>query len=335
VSRQILSDLVAACSALPDEQFVPLATSALEIMQPKVIRFEEQVTTLRERLAKYYRAADEFTQAAKVLSGIPLEGGRVLDKEYKVNIYVQIAQLYLEDEESVQAEMYLNRASVDISGIKDPVLTLRFKSCFARILDYKRKFIEAAAKYLELSQIVADKERMDALGLAVTCAILAKAGPQRSRMLSNLYKDERSSKLEIFPTLEKMYLERVIRKPEVEAFVSQLATHQMAEGGDGLKVHERAIIEHNLLAASKIYTNISFDELGSLLEIAPARAEKIAARMVVEDRLRGTIDQTLRVVHFHGGGDVHHVWDSHIETLCTLTNETVELIAQRFPQFVK
>lgn len=37
------------------------------------------------------------------------------------------------------------------------------------------------------------------------CAILAKAGPQRSRMLAMLYKDERSSKLEIYSILEKMY----------------------------------------------------------------------------------------------------------------------------------
>jgi len=270
-----------------------------------------------------------------VLAGIPLEGGRVLDKEYKVHTYIKISQLYLEDEESVQAEMYINRASVDVTQVKDPMIQLRFKSCFARILDHKRKFIEAAGKYHELSQVVGEQERVEALKMAITCAILAKAGPQRQRMLASLYKDERSSKLEIFHTLEKMYLERVIRKQEVDVFVERLLAHQMADGGDGLKVHERAVIEHNLLAASKIYTNISFDELGSLLEIPPERAEKIAAKMIVEDRLRGTIDQTKRIIHFATGSNTHNVWDSHIESLCGLTNTTVEVIGQRYPQFVK
>lgn len=52
----------------------------------------------------------------------------------------------------------------------------------------------------------------DALNNAITCTILAAAGPQRSRMLSQLYKDERSAKLPVFPFLEKVYLERILRK---------------------------------------------------------------------------------------------------------------------------
>ena len=35
----------------------------------------------------------------------------------------------------------------------------------------------------------------------------------------------------------------------------------------GSTILDRAVIEHNLLSASKMYNNISFQELGSLLEI--------------------------------------------------------------------
>ncbi len=52
---------------------------------------------------------------------------RVLENEYKVNIYVKIAQLYLEDDEAVQAEVYLNRAAVLIHECKDPLLHMRYK----------------------------------------------------------------------------------------------------------------------------------------------------------------------------------------------------------------
>lgn len=50
--------------------------------------------------------------------------------------------------------------------------------CYARLLDYKRKFIEAAQRYLDLSYNTAihDDERMTALKHALICAILASAG---------------------------------------------------------------------------------------------------------------------------------------------------------------
>lgn len=59
---------------------------------------------------------------------------------------------------------------------------------------------------------------MEALGAAVVCCVLAKAGPQRSRVLANLYKDERTAGLPTFPFMEKVYLERVLRPDEVLYF---------------------------------------------------------------------------------------------------------------------
>ena len=46
----------------------------------------------------------------------------------------------------------------------------------------------------------------------------------------------------------------------------------------GSTIVDRAVIEHNLLSASKLYNNISFTELGALLEIPPA---KVSAGQVV------------------------------------------------------
>lgn len=66
-------------------------------------------------------------------------------------------------------------------------------------------------------QVVAGDELDEALTAAVTCCILAAAGPQRSRVLANLYKDERSARLPVFGFLEKVYLERILRPEEVRA----------------------------------------------------------------------------------------------------------------------
>lgn len=49
---------------------------------------------------------------------------------------------------------------------------------YARVLDYRRKFIEAAQRYYELSykMVIAPVERMHALQRAIRCTILASAG---------------------------------------------------------------------------------------------------------------------------------------------------------------
>ena len=37
--------------------------------------------------------------------------------------------------------------------LQNPELELQYKSCYARILDAKRRFLEAATRYYDLSQI--------------------------------------------------------------------------------------------------------------------------------------------------------------------------------------
>lgn len=72
-------------------------------------------------------------------------------------------------------------------------------------MDMKKQFQKASLRYYDLSQTLSsDGERLMALQAAVVCAVLTSAGPQRSRMLATLYKDERTSKIPIYPILEKM-----------------------------------------------------------------------------------------------------------------------------------
>ena len=43
----------------------------------------------------------------------------------------------------------------------------------------------------------------------------------------------------------------------------------------GSSILDRAVIEHNLLSASKLYNNITFEELGALLEIPPPKVSSV------------------------------------------------------------
>ena len=141
---------------------------------------------------------------------------------------------------------------------------------------------------------------MTALRNALICTILASAGQQISCMLTILFKDERCQQLPAYSILEKMYLDRIIRRSELQDFEALLQQHQKASTSDGLgsTILDRAVIEHNLLSASKLYNNITFEELGSLLEIPPVKAEKIASQMITEGRMNGYIDQIDSIVQF-------------------------------------
>ncbi|CAL5383599.1 unnamed protein product [Camellia sinensis] len=300
---------------------------------------ENGVLIIREKVADLYESEQQWSKAAQMLSGIDLDSAmRVIDDTFRLSKCVKIASLYLEDDDAVNAEAFINKASFLVSNSQNEALNWTYKVCYARILDLKRKFLEAALRYYDISQIekrqigdeVINEEALEqALSAAVTCTILAAAGPQRSRVLATLYKDERCSKLKIYPILQKVYLERILRKPEIDAFAEELKAHQKALLPDNFTVLDRAMIEHNLLSASKLYTNISFDELGTLLGIAPHKAEKIASRMIYEDRMRGSIDQVEAVIHFEDDTEELQQWDQQIVGLCQALNDVLDSMAKK------
>lgn len=58
-----------------------------------------------------------------------------------------------------------------------------------------------------------------------------------------------------------------------DSIYCQIDTHTLTQAttADGSSILDRAVIEHNILSASKLYNNISFEELGRLLAIPPAK----------------------------------------------------------------
>ncbi|KAG2188515.1 hypothetical protein INT44_001269 [Umbelopsis vinacea] len=368
VSRQALTDFITAV----DERVQDAHTKkeafqfAINRIQSRVVSFEEQMSSLREKLASTYEQEEEYLEAAKILQGIPLDSGhRVVSDDYKLNIYIKIVRLLLEEDEAVAAETYLNRAALLIPNSQDLVTNLTYKLSQARILDSKRKFLEACSKYHELSYVseLDDEEKMQCLGAAVQCAVLAGAGPQRSRALATLYKDERTQQLPSFSVLEKMFLDRVLRPSEVSDFSSSLKPHHLAKLADNTTVLDRAVIEHNLLSASKIYNNIRFDQLAALLNTSPEQAEQVASRMIAEGRMVGSIDQIEQLIFFESGGaavdekvesNVSNVsagaittkrigqsmieavkWDDAIQSICHQVEDIIESIQAKYPGYIK
>ena len=335
ISRQVLNDVGMQLSNLPDEVSKQVSHFTLEKMQPRVISFEEQVAGIRQHLADIYERNQKWRDAAVVLVGIPLETGqKQYSIDYKLETYLHIAHLYLEANDPVQAELFINRASLLHADSNNEELHVLYKLCYARVLDYRRKFIEAAQRYNELSYSSdGDIERMAVLKNALVCTVLASAGQQRSNMLCTLFKDERCQSLPAFAILEKMYLDRIIRRSELEEFESLLLPHQKVAIVDSYTILDCAIFEHNLLSASKLYNNIRFEELGALLDIPAAKAEHIAAQMITEGRMNGHIDQISGIVYFENREELP-LWDKQIQSLCFQFNSIVEKIAAAEPEWM-
>lgn len=248
------------------------------------------------------------------------------------------------------ASTAINRVKNIQHNVQDPVLLLQFRLSQARILDAQRQFLDASNAYHTVSfdPMVDEDDRLQSLSAAISCAVLAPAGPQRSRALAKLYKDERASQVESFSILEKIFLDRVLTPDEVSAFASKLPEHQLARTSDGTTVLDRAVLEHNLLGASKLYRNIGIQQLGTLLGIDAERAEQYAAQMIEQGRLSAYIDQLDGVIFFVEAGassgenqDVQGArtdselrrWDANVQGLAEEVERATTLIQNVAPDF--
>jgi len=349
-SRPVLLHLTQSIVKLPADTFVEVANFGIQsIRQHPSAGHDEADYVLRDLLFNHYSVEQDFKSAAMVLSSLNMENtSKAWSVDDKADIYVKVAETFLADDESSadQAEIFVQKASAlmnDVSSTtQGKVIHLRYKTTHARVLDANRKFVDAAMRYFELSITPRETvellnlnldDLLEFLGKAVTCVVLGKAGPQRSRVLGVLYKDDRLRQLELMPKyathasiLTKMYAEQLLRRDEFTAFEDSLAEHQRAQTADGFTFPEKAIIEHNMLAAGRLYDNIHFNELGSILRLDAAKAERVAARMIVEDRLKATIDQTDGVLVFHNDDDALLSWDERIRGACGDLVELVEMV---------
>lgn len=302
-SRPLLSAFVDQYKNLQDNEVkIETGTAVTHLLSPKIVSYEQQDTDLKFSLASAYEAEDDFTNSAKTLQTIVLDSGqgRSVTDDEKASVWMRICRCYLEENDPINALSYLNKIKNVIFNVTDQATRLQFQLSQARINDSQRNFLDASAAYFTLSNETAvdEEERLQALSAAITCAVLAPAGPLRARQLGKLYKDDRASETPEHSILEKIFLDRLLNPEEVKAFASGLKDHQLAKTADDSTVLDKAVLEHNLVAASKLYQNIPIESLGVLLGTEADRAEAYAAGMIESNRLSGSIDQIAGLVHF-------------------------------------
>ncbi|ROW00380.1 hypothetical protein VMCG_07264 [Cytospora schulzeri] len=339
-TRALLTTLITTLRDRQDHDlWVEVGTHTLDILNSSPTQsssFLEQAAQIRELIADGHEANEDFTEAARVLAEIPLESSqRRVSDEDKARVWIRIVRDYLEVDDSTTAETYLNKMKNIIFNVEDATVQLHFKLSQARINDAKRQFLAASQAYHEISfsSAIAEEERLHTLAMAIKCAILAPAGPTRSRALGRLYKDERAVGLDEFGILEKMFLDRLIDPAEVDKFAQGLQPHQLATTADGSTVLARAMVEHNLLAASRLYTNIDLDALGVLLGLDGEKAEDTTAKMIEQGRLAGKIDQIDRCIWFEDAQTIRQ-WDDHVLGVAEEVENVIGQMQKEQPNFV-
>lgn len=306
-----------------------------------MVSYEQQDTELKFILADAYEKDEDFTNSAKTLQTITLESSqRSVSDDEKAKVWMRICRCYLEEDDPTNALTYLNKIKQIYFTVKDHTTRLQFQLSQARISDSQRSFLDASSAYLALSNetVIDEEERLQALSAAITCAVLAPAGPQRGKQLAKLYKDERCLDIPEFSILEKIFLDRLLSPSEVANFASGLKEHQLAKTSDGSTVLDKAVLEHNLLAVSRIYANISFQNLGALLGVEPDKAEMYASTMVESKRLSGSIDQIAGIIYFNTkeGGHSNVVmdlraWDVNVQGLAEEVEKVTTMLQREEP----
>ncbi|KAI1073523.1 PCI domain-containing protein [Whalleya microplaca] len=351
--RTIISDLVPTLKGFANpDLWIDVGQHTLNALSAQTSTFLEQAAQIRELMADAHENNEDNLEAAKVLSEIPLDSSqRKVTNEDRVKVWIRIVRNYLEVDDTTSAETYLNKLKNVIYQVEDPALNLHFKLSQARIQDSKREFLAASQAYhdISFSPAVSEDERLHTLSMAVKCAILAPAGPLRSRALGRLYKDERAPNLDEFGMLEKMFFDRLLAPAEVDKFAQSLSPHQLATTSDGSTVLAKAVVEHNLLGASRLYSNIGFEALGVLLGLDVGKAEDTTAKMIEQGRLVGRIDQIEQIIWFEGGeasgekgsgraevtvGREMRRWDANVQGLAEEVENVTNALQREFPEFV-
>ncbi|KAL7461840.1 hypothetical protein ACHAXS_002241 [Conticribra weissflogii] len=213
--------------AFHSPQIMTVISTTLAHVPPTVEGAADNV--LRQKIFDFQvNEREDYATAAKFLSGMRMEDRDessvyYMDAIDRCDVFVKVAECYLEEELTVEAEGAVTKAGTIMEAVPGGIsggargedgdsdgddeagggvekrgnakderaitLMLRYKSTYARVLDANRKFLQAASKYHDLSTAYLHTDAVDVddllnmLGRAITCAILAPSSAQRQRML--------------------------------------------------------------------------------------------------------------------------------------------------------
>ncbi|PAV56288.1 hypothetical protein WR25_15712 [Diploscapter pachys] len=161
VSRQYVAALAERLeqSDIPLEVVREVTEKVIEFILPRAISYEDQTCVLKLQLASVLERQNDVLGAARALMSINADSGQRYSgptaqaEGTKMQLYLRIAKLLMDGGETDLAEEYVNRASLQQTENKNDSVAIELKALNARVMDAKRRFIDAAQRYYEISQV--------------------------------------------------------------------------------------------------------------------------------------------------------------------------------------
>ena len=112
-----------------------VAYGALDVLKTRLVTFDEFDASIRDALLDNLEADGDYLDANKMLAQVNCER-TILERRQGCEAF--IAELFLEEDETVEAERYVNRASQFIHECPDVVIKTKHRVSHARILTSKQ-----------------------------------------------------------------------------------------------------------------------------------------------------------------------------------------------------
>eukprot|EP00922_Rhytidocystis_sp_ex-Travisia-forbesii_P065452 GHVS01097256.1.p1 GENE.GHVS01097256.1~~GHVS01097256.1.p1 ORF type:complete len:372 (+),score=87.65 GHVS01097256.1:37-1152(+) len=289
--------------------------SLLQAFKSPLSHLDQQEFDLRTHLAVCLENESEFSKAASCLS-IP-STSRNLSCSKRLWLHARKAELHLKAFELAAADASCSRAYLSLHEVDDPNVLKYCRAVQAQLLEYKRKYADAASIYFDLAtpttttattattsdEIEGSSFSADTCWSRACVCLLLAAGTAPAKftsMFAGVVKQD-ESRLQaqpLFAILHAAYNNKFITKQAVPVIVGLLEQYQQVLlDEEELTKH---IIQHNLAAASRLYEDVSLETLAELTGggVSQQLMEQIAAEMIREDNLDAKLDQSERAVVF-------------------------------------
>ncbi|WFD04281.1 hypothetical protein MOBT1_002986 [Malassezia obtusa] len=268
---------------------------------------EDELAELRVLLADALEAQQRWEDAAHVLRAIPSDANRRSKPDtYWLRLNVRLLRLCLHAGALADADLYMKKASSLVHAARDAPdtdpLLLDFRRAQAELYDRQLRCYDAALRFYELSSAhtLPPPAQSDMLARAVASALVAPVSAPRMRLLRQLQRDARTHALPLGAPLALLADARIVRADTAAAIAAHLPPHLRAGTEGAPSALEDALAEHNVYAASRVYTTITLDSLAQLVQRPEDACEALVARMIVQKRLPPacSIHQVARAVFF-------------------------------------
>uniref|UniRef100_A0A7E4VXL8 COP9 signalosome complex subunit 4 n=1 Tax=Panagrellus redivivus TaxID=6233 RepID=A0A7E4VXL8_PANRE len=331
VQRQIFSDIADGLKPpIPLETIKYVANGILNLLLSRAIAYDDVIRKLRMLLSESFEEEGEFGKAADVLLSTVSETSQ---KSYpnRAQMLLRLANLCLKSNKLEDADQVVNRISL-IQHELDSESLARFNYFAGLLADRRARFIDAATRFYPLSTNVylTPTERREVLKKAMICVVLSPDTPMRQRILPAIVGDDRCRSIEGFALIEKMFMSRLITQSDIDTFETLLEPHHRVGGKDPVS---KFVVEHNIVALSKLFRNISFTKLQTLLNKPFNEIQRTIAEMVIQKRLKCKIDQATNTVSFN---PYNHnlLFDHFFRNACQGANTIHDQIIKKYPEWV-